>query len=154
MAWYLNSKMVLKDDYIGINSLGGCINFFFIIFCLLYQNVTKFCAFSWTVWDSKSHYIGQFQIFCSPGDSLGKVLTTMVRTETTLFASFGSKLDWLTVVWVDFYGRTCRSDKDHEYMIWVHQFRVNIGNCYPRERSLILICKIQNENLPKMSGID
>ena len=153
MAWYLNSKMVMKDDYIGLNCLVRCINFG-LIFYLLYQNVAKFCAFRQTVWDSKSHYIGQFPIFCSPGDSLGKVLTIMGRTENTLFALFGSKVDWLRVFWVDFFGRICRSDKDHEYMIWVHQFRVNRGNCYPRKRSLILICKIQNENLQKMSGFD
>ena len=62
-ARYLNSKM---DDYIVLNCLVGCINIFLIIY-LLYQNVAKFRAFSRTVWDSKSYYIGQFKIFCTPG---------------------------------------------------------------------------------------
>ena len=62
-ARYLNSKM---DDYIVLNYLVGCKNIFLMIY-LHYQNVTKFCAFRRTVQDSKSYYIGQFQIFCTPG---------------------------------------------------------------------------------------
>ena len=58
--------MVLKDDYIVLNCLVGCINIFLIIY-LLYKNVAKFRAFCRTVRDSKSYYIGQFQIVCTPG---------------------------------------------------------------------------------------
>ena len=64
-ARYWNSKMVLKDDYFGLNCLVGCINIF-LIFYLLDQNVAIFPAVRQTVWDSKSYYIGQFQIFCTP----------------------------------------------------------------------------------------
>ena len=61
----MNSKMFLKDEYIVLNCLVGCINIY-LIFYLLYQNVAKFLAFRRTVWDSKSYYIGQFRIFCTP----------------------------------------------------------------------------------------
>ena len=61
----LELKMVLKDENIVLNCLVGCINIF-LIFDLLYQKVTKFCAFCRTVGDLKSHYIGQFQILYTP----------------------------------------------------------------------------------------
>ena len=71
-ARYLNSKMVLEDDYISLICLVVFLNIF-SIFYLLHQKVAKFPAFCWTVWDSKSYFIGQFQIFCysTPGLKLG-----------------------------------------------------------------------------------
>ena len=62
----LNSKLVFKSYYTFLNCLVGYINIFLIIY-LLYQNVAKFCAFCRSVRDSKTSYIGQFQIFCTPG---------------------------------------------------------------------------------------
>ena len=76
----MNSKMVLKDDYIVLNCLVGCINIF-LIFYLLYQNVAKFRAFCRTVWDSKSYYIGQFKIFCTPEPRRASLLRTAEREE-------------------------------------------------------------------------
>ena len=78
-AGYLNSKMVLKDDYIGLNCLVGCINIF-LIFYLLYQNVTKFCAFCWKIWDSKSCYIEEFKTFCAPEREIPSIFTYSVNT--------------------------------------------------------------------------
>ena len=56
---YFNSKIVLKEVYIVLKCLVGCIQIFLIIY-LLYQNIINFCAFGQTVWDSKSYYIGHF----------------------------------------------------------------------------------------------
>ena len=52
LARYFNSKIVLKEDYIFLMCLVGCIQIFLIIY-LLYQNVINFRAFGRTVWDSK-----------------------------------------------------------------------------------------------------
>ena len=61
----MNSKIVLKDEYIVLNCLVRYLNIFLISY-LLYQNAAKFRAFRRTVWDSKFYYIGYFRIFCTP----------------------------------------------------------------------------------------
>ena len=77
----------MKDDYIVLKFIVGCIQIF-LIFHLLYQNIVKFWTFRQTVWDSKSYYIGQFKIFCTPvqqgGDHLGH-LNLLVQTSIYIY---------------------------------------------------------------------